>query len=1534
MDTSSARPDDLDDFVRDSRAADDELRTRSTQLRSAYGEFQDGNRWGHLDATSLLTAFGTYIDLNEGDAKWVAQIAAAFRAAGGDGDLARLPDAAIAASLRAAGLGGGRASVTFDDPIAYGFPPTSGFADDPVNTASGNFVHKAVDREGFDRVYNSRSSAVGAFGTGWSSWADTRLRISADGAAFHGPDGQVAFFGRQGAGYGRVVGIAATLDGDLSLRWFDGRVWRFDDTGRLLTANDLSFVYTDGRLSSVGDVTVGWTGERITTVGDVAFTYDESGDLVGDGTHRYEVDDGRVTAVIDADDVVHARNTYDPDGRVLTQTSRFGHLTRYVYLPGHVTVVGETDVYVHDDRGRLLSVTDAHGQTLRRAYDEWGHPVTVTDRNGAVVTMSWDDRGHLLRRDGFEYRYDDAGRVVEVRFGDAAVRYRYDGANRTPSDIVDGEGGVTRLEVRGDLVHRIVDPDGVTVDFGFDDAGRLVATTDADGNTARLERDGLGRVVAAITPLGRRTTFEYGPGGHLVAQTDPDGARWQCEYSRAGRATARIDPLGARHEFHHGPHGEVEASRDPLGRITTRQYDSLGNLARLILPDGAKWDFAHDALSRLISTTDPAGATWLREYDTIGTLTATIDPAGTRYSAAVDARGRITGLDDGITSAAFAFDPLGRTIAQIRPDGSAARAGYDRCGRRVTVEGPAGGVIRVEYTPAGRLARTVTPGGAVTVYEHDQCGRLAAVTDPLGRRWTYHYDHDGRPVARINPDGGRETLEYDPVGRPVRRLRPGTGAETVEYNLAGRPVAASSLATGPRRFRYDLAGQMVAASDGLGNTTHYRYDLGGRLSSVTDPLGATTEFRYDAAGRPVARTDPLGRTGTVDYDPAGRMVTWTDPAGRRQQWRRDRSGRVRSIEADGAAPITVIRDALGRPVQADEGTRRVTLHWDRSGRLTRRERDGLRLSWSYDADGNRTGLTYPDGSRTGYEFDASGQLTAVRHGDGAPRLLNRDANGDLVAAGGDQVDRDESGRVVARAGRRYGYDATGRLRFAGETAFEYDANGRLVREHDTGRDIAYRYDAAGQLLARGDTTFEYDAAGRRTAAIGPDGRVDYRWDAFGRLAGVGGTGVEVDPLGELAAVGGVPVLWDSAHPVGGPCWIGDEPVRASPRDAHRDDRDVWGAPGSVSLAVGYRGELEFGGLVWLRNRVYSPAERSFLSPDPLPGLPGTGSANNPYHYAGNDPINLADPLGLRPVTDAELRAYRDEMGSGFFEDAGEWVGDNWEYIAAGAMIVGGIAVMATGVGGPIGAAMIGGALLSAGSSAGIQKFTTGEVDWGQVAVQGLIGGAAGGLGAGAGMLAGGARFLGTNPFVRGAVVGGIENVAGGAITRGLSGADPFDPGGLATDLLIGGVAGGVGGRLGAGRAGPPRPGVGVDANPLIRALDHGELAGLDKAIGDRVPVVSPQAASEYLARGVQQRFDDFLNQRGGRIGATPTEAEAAALRERATQMVDQFGNSRRLGEADSRVVASAMRDQLPLITDDRRLTRFLENLPYPVEPFP
>jgi hypothetical protein len=107
--------------------------------------------------------------------------------------------------------------------------------------------------------------------------------------------------------------------------------------------------------------------------------------------------------------------------------------------------------------------------------------------------------------------------------------------------------------------------------------------------------------------------------------------------------------------------------------------------------------------------------------------------------------------------------------------------------------------------------------------------------------------------------------------------------------------------------------------------------------------------------------------------------------------------------------------------------------------------------------------------------------------------------------------------------------------------------------------------------------------------------------------------------------------------------------------------------------------------------------------------------------------------------------------------------------------------------------MIGGALLSAGGSAGIQKVTTGSVNYREVAVAGLIGAGAGGLG----YAAGSARALATaSPLLRGAATGATESVAGGAANRGIHGGNAFDPRGMATDLLLGGGAGGVGWRLG------------------------------------------------------------------------------------------------------------------------------------------
>ncbi|MFB9859160.1 RHS repeat-associated core domain-containing protein [Paenarthrobacter aurescens] len=145
------------------------------------------------------------------------------------------------------------------------------------------------------------------------------------------------------------------------------------------------------------------------------------------------------------------------------------------------------------------------------------------------------------------------------------------------------------------------------------------------------------------------------------------------------------------------------------------------------------------------------------------------------------------------------------------------------------------------------------------------------------------------------------------------------------------------------------------------------------------------------------------------------------------------------------------------------------------------------------------------------------------------------------------------------------------------------------------------------------------------------------------------------------------------------------------------------------------------GLEWLGKRAYDPATRGFLSTDPLAPVLGAGWDGNPYSYAGNNPLNTTDPTGLRPLSDADLKAY-DGSSRGAFAAAGDWWHKNKEYVAGVAMVAVGGALMASGVGGPVGLALIG-----AGADTIIQKATTGSVNWGQVALTGAVGVVAGPL---------------------------------------------------------------------------------------------------------------------------------------------------------------------------------------------------------------
>ena len=1456
--TSSAKPEDLRSFATGSSQLNADLSGKPGALRGKFEDFAAKCHWGTISSSGLVSGFEKWLSDNDQDVTWANTVADAFAAAGGEGSVSTVSDAALGAALQAAGVSATRSALAFEPPTAYGAQPTTGFSMDPVNTTTGNFVEPETDLTflpasaglAVTRMYNSLDQRVGLFGPGWASILETRLLLDDDGASLVEADGRQIRFPRSGAGWGRGVGenrwLAAEDDllvvrdnTGVRIDFTPAGIWVGQSAGPGTAvhvdrdADDLPVRLRHERGRSVD---VEYVAGRVAVLRAsdgrrVEYGYDDRLRLVSvtaaTGTRRYGWnEDDLVVTVTNAAGVVEADNTYDADRRVVEQRSPHGRRVRFAYLPGRVTAISDDDgsrsnAWIADPKGRLVGVIDSDDQRQSMSYDPHGNLVSSTARDGSVAVHAYDARGRRVRTvtpSGADVTtgYDEHDRVTTVVAESGAVTtFAYQGEDRDPSVITDPLGGRTELTWQDGLLVRAVDPTGVTFTLTHDAHGELASVTNTAGDTTRIERDVLGQVTAVASPSGARTEYRYDAAGNVVARQDPDGAVWRSEYDPAGRVTAQVDPTGARTTIAYGPDGEVAAVTDALGRVTSQTHDDQGNTASVTLPDGASWSFAHDALSRLRAVTDPTGARWLREYSVDGALTATVDPTGVRQESSADPSTGVQTLRDAFSTSAVRFDEFGRPVERTSDATGAELVTYDAAGNPVELVDGEGGLTRLERDLAGRVVALTTPSGARSTYEYDACGRPAAAVDPLGARTTLAHDAESRVVARTLPTGEVERTEYDAVGRVVTRSTPGSGTTRYRWDTAGRLVSVQDARFGRRRFRHDAAGQVTEVVDGLGGVTRYEYDTRGRVVTVTDPTGAITRRAYDAADRLVAETDPLGRTSTIEYDAAGRPVRQTGRDGRVVVWSYDAAGRRQRLEVDGTLQGEVSHDPVGRRIIVTDHTRGPgrtldhELQYDRRGLLVRRARGDQAVAWEYDADGLRAARTDPDGTRSEMRRDAAGRLVAVER-DGRPAgTFSYDAVGRVVESGsGDlvqhwtyragalvahtattpdgvsetTVERDDDDRISAISGAdgrvTYRHDAAGQLVSAldddgrGRT-WTYDAGGRLVAETVDGVETRHEYDAAGVLLASttdGERT-EYvaDGLGRRVRRTAPDGATtEYTWSALGYLGGVVERDAEyrethrvelwVDVLGELADAGGAETWWDTAALVptlvsvagtsllelpGGVTLVGDAADVNGWRGARATDaQDPWavlaaatdlqselGLPTGVTLSA--TGGLGVGGLEWLGARVYDPVARGFLSADPLAPVVGAGWAGNPYSYAGNDPLHAIDPLGLRPATDEDLKAYNDAR-VGNFATAGNWIADHKEAIAAYAAIGVGVALMFVPGGALVTLAMAAtsGGLLAGGFSVLKQGPDSGNVNWGEVGRQSLIGFGTGLLGGG------------------------------------------------------------------------------------------------------------------------------------------------------------------------------------------------------------
>lgn len=677
-------------------------------------------------------------------------------------------------------------------------------------------------------------------------------------------------------------------------------------------------------------------------------------------------------------------------------------------------------------------------------------------------------------------------------------------------------------------------------------------------------------------------------------------------------------------------------------------------------------------------------------------------------------------------------------LAQTNPSDHTSAIRYDAVGRVTgTIAPDPDGVlwlhfaaVRNTYDVAGRLTKVET--GELLAWQGETVAPANWANFQIYRTVGTAYDAMGRKTRESVRDGAAGTVRtvtqysYDNVGRlecTAVRMNPAIFASLPDWACTLGTPGTGVNDFGPDRITknvYDAAGQRLQRIEGLGTDDQatvatWTYDLNGNAASMTDANGNPNGFQRDGHGRLWVSYFPTANHTGINwadneqrgYDPNGNLTV---------MYRRDGTQLTYEYDALNRMTVKVVPPRTTGPQQLTSAQTRgvyysydlrnlqlsarfdsgsgegITNTYDGFGRLRTSSNNmggnNRTLSYGYDRNGNRTGITYPDSVTFNMDYDGinrpwhlytgtTGLADTYFNGAGVITTLNHAA---VTTYTYDGIQRPETrnyslngppGTVVWT----YGFNPANGLRSVARDndAFawtrhhaanlSYTANGlnQYSQINSAGYDPSnLTYDANGNLTSDGMSSYVYDIENRLVGA--PNGTV-LTYDPLGRLFQVtsnSGTTTQFLHDGDamVAEYNGSNVMQRRhVHHIGAdvPMVSYQDNTLSFPRALFTDHQgsiiaatdgngatsyvntyDEYGMPGLTN-----QGRFQYTGQAWIdelhmyyyKARIYSPTLGRFLQVDPV----GYKDQYNLYAYVGDDPVNATDPTGATMVGPASRR---------------------------------------------------------------------------------------------------------------------------------------------------------------------------------------------------------------------------------------------------------------------------------------------------------